>query len=237
MAVRRMPQLDAILFDMGGTLDGRGAWRERFERAFAGAGVVRARDERMRAFDYAEQRAHAAGAIATARLRDHVSSHVGWQFEALGIDNAAAARAIADRFVAETDRVRPANCRMLAALHAHGYTLGLVSNACGNASTLCEEFGYAPYLSVIADSHHVGVSKPDPGLFWHALRGLDVPPARAGFVGDSLDHDIRPAKALGMWTCWVTDRPLDPAAAAIVDAVVEDVADVPVRLAEVACGR
>jgi hypothetical protein len=40
-----------------------------------------------------------------------------------------------------------------------------------------------------------------------------------------------------MWTCWVTDRPIDAAASAVADAVVEDVADLPSRLAEVACGR
>jgi HAD superfamily hydrolase (TIGR01509 family) len=236
MAVRRMPQLDAILFDMGGTLDGRGAWRERFERVFAEAGVVRSRDERMRAFDHAEQRAHATAAMGTAGLRDHVSTHLGWQFEDLGIDDAAAAGAIVDRFVAAATDVAASNCRMLAALRAQGYRLGLVSNACGNAAALCAELGYAPYLSVVVDSHRVGVAKPDPAIFWHALRALDVPPARAGFVGDSLDRDILPAKALGMWTCWVTRRPLDPAAAAA-DAVVDDVADVPARLAEVACGR
>src|SRR3954468_2725656 len=98
MAVRRMPQLDPILFDMGGTLDGRGAWRERFERGFAEAGVFRSREERMRAFDYAEQRAHTTAAMSAARLRDHVSSHLGWQFEALRIDDGAAACAIVDRF-------------------------------------------------------------------------------------------------------------------------------------------
>ena len=232
-----MPPLDAILFDMGGTLDGRGAWRERFERGFAEAGVVRSRDERMRAFDCAEQRAHSTARMRTARLRDHVSSHLGWQFEALGIDDGRAACAIVDRFVAEADRAAASNCRMLAALRAQGYRLGVVSNACGNAATLCAELGYAPYLSVVIDSHRVGVAKPDPAIFWHALHALDVLPARAGYVGDSLDRDIKPAKALGMWTCWVTDRPFDAAAPAIADAVVEDVADVPARLAEVACGR
>src|SRR5262249_32483151 len=156
-------------------------------------------------------------AMGRARLRELVGSHVAWQFEDLGIDDARAARHIVNRFVAEVETVSVANRRMLESLAADGYVLGLVSNACGNAATLCEEWGYAPHLSVVVDSHRVGIAKPDPGIFWHALRALGVPPARAGFVGDSLDRDMRPAKSLGMWTCWVTDQPFDPAAAAVVD--------------------
>lgn len=33
---------------------------------------------------------------------------------------------------------------------------------------------------------------------------LDLPPQDVLFVGDSLERDIAPAKALGMATCWVT---------------------------------
>jgi HAD superfamily hydrolase (TIGR01509 family) len=237
MTLRRMHRLDAILFDLGGTLDGRGAWRERFERLFIAAGIVRSRDERMRAFDYAEQRCHATEAMGAARLRDHLSSHVAWQFEHLAIDDARAAQHVVDRFVAEVDAASAVNRRMLASLAADGYVLGLVSNACGNAATLCEESGYAQYLSVVIDSHRVGVAKPDPRIFRLALGALDVAPSRAGFVGDSLDRDMRPAKTLGMWTCWVTDTPADPAAAPWVDATVDDVAYLPSRLADVACSR
>lgn len=234
MALRRMHRLDAILFDLGGTLDGRGAWRERFERLFRAAGISRSRDARMHAFDYAERRSHSTEAMGCARLRELVSSHVAWQLEDLGIDDARAAQQVVDQFVAEVETATAVNRRMLAALAADGYVLGLVSNACGNAATLCEESGYTPYLTVVIDSHRVGVAKPDPQIFRHALAALDVAPSRAGFVGDSLERDMRPAKSLGMWTCWVTDTPCDPAAAAWVDATVDDVAHVPARLADAA---
>jgi HAD superfamily hydrolase (TIGR01509 family) len=225
-----MRQLDALLFDMGGTLDGRGGWRDRFERLFAEAGVNRPRDERMRAFDYAEHRSHTGDCMLFAGLRQLVESHVAWQFEALRIDDGAIAHRVAERFIRDVETVAVANRRMLAALAAQGLKLGLVSNACGNAATLCAEYGYAPHLSVVIDSHRVGVAKPDAAIFQHALRALDTAAERAGFVGDSLDRDMKPAKALGMWTCWVADRALDPDSALYVDAVVEDVADLPTRL-------
>jgi len=232
-----MHQLDAILFDMGGTLDGRGAWRDRFERIFVSTGLHRSRADRMRAFDYAERRSHTTPAMGTATLREHLAAHVGWQFEDLGIDDRALMRDIVDRFASEAAAAAATNRQVLADLAAQGFKLGLVSNACGNAAALCEESGYTPHLSVVIDSHRVGVAKPDAGIFWHALRALDVAPARTGFVGDSLDRDMKPAKALGMWTCWVADRPFDPAAAAFVDAVVDNVVDVPARLAAVSCTR
>lgn len=237
MAFGRMQHLDAILFDLGGTLDGREAWRERFERLFADAGLIRSRDDRMLAFDYAERRTHTTAAMGSARLRELVAAHTAWQLENLNVDDPLLARSVVDRFVHETELVAAVNARMLATLAASGFKLGLVSNACGNAATLCDEWGYAPHLSVVVDSHRVGVAKPDAEIFWHALRALDVAPARTGFVGDSLDRDMKPAKALGMWTCWVTDRPLDPISAAFVDTVVDDVADVPARVADVLCSR
>jgi HAD superfamily hydrolase (TIGR01509 family) len=232
-----MHQLDAILFDMGGTLDGRGAWRDRFERLFAAVGVVRSRHERMRAFDYAERRSHTTDAMLTARLGELVTAHVGWQFEELGVDDPAIAQIVVERFVSEAAAAAAANRHVLAQLAARGLKLGLVSNACGNASAMCEEWGFAPHLSVVVDSHRVGVAKPDPDIFWHALRALDVPPVRAGFVGDSLDRDMKPAKSLGMWTCWVTDRPVAAAASPFVDAAVDDVGEVPARVMEIGCSR
>lgn len=55
--------------------------------------------------------------------------------------------------------------------------------------------------------------KPSHRLFLQALRTLGLPPQKVLFVGDSLERDIAPAKALGMATCWVTtcDRCADVA--------------------------
>lgn len=46
--------------------------------------------------------------------------------------------------------------------------------------------------------------KPSPRLFLQALGMLDLPPQEVLFIGDSLERDIAPAKALGVATCWVT---------------------------------
>jgi len=49
----------------------------------------------------------------------------------------------------------------------------------------------------------LGHWKPEPEAFLAVLRRLGVAPQDALMVGDSIDFDIVPAKALGMQTAWV----------------------------------
>jgi HAD superfamily hydrolase (TIGR01509 family) len=221
-----MLPLDTILFDMGGTLDGRGAWRGRSRQLFLDLGLSHFSDtEHRAAFDYAEAQAHKEGYLARARLRDMLRSHIGWQLESLGIRDEHFAREWVDRFAGGTELAAAANRVMLATLRERGFRLGIVSNACGNVATLCDEFGYSPSLSAIVDSYWFGRTKPDPAIFLHALELLGASPERTGFVGDSVDRDIRPAKQLAMTTFWIPDPGAEPESAA--DVVLDNVADLP----------
>jgi HAD superfamily hydrolase (TIGR01509 family) len=221
-----MPPLDTILFDMGGTLDGRGGWRERSLRLFAEAGLNRfSRDQHMAAFDYADAQSQRVGEMADARLREMLRCHIGWQLEVLQVDDADLARELVDRFASGAEQAAAVNRRVLATLKDRGYRLGMVSNACGNVAALCDEFGYSPSLSAVVDSHWFGRAKPDPAIFAHALHLLDASAERTGFVGDSLDHDIRPAKQLGMTTFWIAER--GALANGVADVVLGSVAELP----------
>jgi putative hydrolase of the HAD superfamily len=48
------------------------------------------------------------------------------------------------------------------------------------------------------DSHLVGVEKPDPRIFQHALDKLGIPAEGTPFVGDRYDVDVMGAQAVGM---------------------------------------
>ena len=52
--------------------------------------------------------------------------------------------------------------------------------------------------------------KPDPGIFKYALEVMEVQPAEALFVGDSIYYDMQPAQSVGMYTAWInrSGRPL-----------------------------
>ena len=57
-------------------------------------------------------------------------------------------------------------------------------------------------------SGDVGISKPDPAIFHMALEQAGcTPPEDAVMIGDRLDNDVRPAKALGFGTVRILQGP------------------------------
>jgi putative hydrolase of the HAD superfamily len=224
-----MRPLDAILFDLGGTLDGRHGWRDRFHRLLPYTGISCSRDHRAAAFDYAESRSHGEPSMASAELRQMVTCHISWQLEFLGRRPAAGSVAqVVDSFIADVYEAAAVNREVLTELARCGFKLGVVSNGCGNTAGLCEEYGYADNLAVMVDSQRFGAAKPDPSIFRHALSLIGSIPERTAFVGDSLDRDIKPAKALGMHTFWIAGR--DVRLAPRADAILDSVAELPAAL-------
>jgi putative hydrolase of the HAD superfamily len=87
-----------------------------------------------------------------------------------------------------------------------GRKLGIVSNADGTveellrAQSICQigEGLGVPVLAIV-DSTVVGMAKPDPAIFAHALERLGgLEPRRAVYVGDSLRYDVLGARAAGL---------------------------------------
>ena len=91
----------------------------------------------------------------------------------------------------------------LEGLRDQGYRLGVIANQPTQVRTALERDGLVPYFEVWGVSEDLGLQKPDPALFVHALRTAGVDPGRAVMVGDRLDYDVRPAKASGMRTVWL----------------------------------
>src|SRR5438067_1665946 len=159
----------AVLFDMGGTLDGDGLhWLDRFAALYADAGVGVPRERLRSAFDAAEAQAAADEAMATAHLDAMVEKHVACQLAHLDLESIELRRRVTERFAAAIRAAGAQNVPVLAELFERGLKLGVVSNGCGNVDVLCVDLGYAPYLSLIVDSRRVGLFKPDPAIFVYA---------------------------------------------------------------------
>jgi putative hydrolase of the HAD superfamily len=60
--------------------------------------------------------------------------------------------------------------------------------------------GLAQRLDFSVFSSEIGLRKPHPAIFEHALGALGVEPERTLFVGDRLFEDVRGAAELGMTT-------------------------------------
>jgi putative hydrolase of the HAD superfamily len=86
----------------------------------------------------------------------------------------------------------------LAALKAQGVRVGVVSNSDGFVAQYLEAAGLLSYCDVIVDSRVLGIEKPDPRIFQHALTELGIAPDGVPFVGDRYDVDVMGARAVGM---------------------------------------
>jgi putative hydrolase of the HAD superfamily len=99
-----------------------------------------------------------------------------------------------DGAAASLDRLRDA-----------GLPLGVVSNADGRIAEALARAGLADRFDVIVDSTVVGVHKPDPAIFEHALEPLGLRPERTWYLGDTVSYDAAAAEAAGL-TSWVIDH-------------------------------
>lgn len=83
------------------------------------------------------------------------------------------------------------------------YNIGVIANQSSGTEKRLKEFGILQYISLIIASAEEGVAKPDKRIFEIALDRAICKPQQAVMVGDRIDNDIIPAKAVGMKTIWI----------------------------------
>ena len=87
---------------------------------------------------------------------------------------------------------------VLRALANDGIRVGLVSNSHRCLSTFQSHFALDGLIAATISSSEHGLMKPHPSIFAAALQRLDVEPADALMVGDSIQHDVDGALRAGM---------------------------------------
>ena len=91
----------------------------------------------------------------------------------------------------------------LVALIDKGYKLGIIANQKNGTTERLESWGLRQYFDVIVASAEIGYAKPDKKIFEKAFELAKCTAEESVMVGDRLDNDIIPAKAIGMKTVWV----------------------------------
>lgn len=91
----------------------------------------------------------------------------------------------------------------LNALKKKGYRLGIIANQNPGIRDRLALWGMEKYFDLIISSGEVGVAKPDRKIFDLALEAAECDAEKCLMVGDRLDNDILPAKAVGMKTVWI----------------------------------
>jgi putative hydrolase of the HAD superfamily len=212
----------AVLFDVGGPIDLEFAWEAAMDSAIAAAcglegirvdhALVEGASERAVAAFAPDAYAHMVATLcggdppSSERVRQRVRAMVG---------------------NLEVFQLRPDIDSLLRRLNARGLRLGIVANQPEAAHRRLARAGIADLFEYHGLSGTTGLRKPDPQAFLAAAAALGLTPSACIMVGDRIDNDIAPAKALGMATIQFRggrhrrQRPRGPLEAP--DAVVTDV--------------
>ncbi|UCH33227.1 MAG: HAD family hydrolase [Armatimonadota bacterium] len=183
-----------LFFDVGETLVSETkAWQERIRqmvRAFAERGLAVSASTIEQAFEE-----------ASAEFAPRLIARVVERFAARADDRAFVLKRAPYR--GELEEPQPEAYKVLATL-AGTYRIGVIANQSAGTEARLAQHGLASFISICLGSADVGLAKPDPAIFRLALKRAGCEPHQAVMVGDRIDNDIRPAKALG----WRTIRVL-----------------------------
>jgi len=86
----------------------------------------------------------------------------------------------------------------LASLRKAGVKLAAVSNSDGTVEDVLIRQGLRSSLIAVYDSLKIGFEKPDPRIFFTALKDLNADPSSTMHVGDLYNIDVKGARAAGL---------------------------------------
>lgn len=202
---------EAITFDFWDTLVRSDTPAFRLARRVAVAEVLAANglpaelDAIEAAFDSAWQRFDSSWAMGEQFTGHHAAEHV---LDVLGHDpDAEVRRDFVDAYVSAYGEVRielaPNIADTLRTLRGAGLRIGIICDVGLTPSTtlrrILDAHGVLELFDHWSFSDEVGVYKPDPVIFEHALAGLGgVAPGDAAHIGDLRRTDIAGAKGMGV---------------------------------------
>lgn len=95
------------------------------------------------------------------------------------------------------------NADLVLHLLSQRYKLGIIANQTDGLVERLNSWGISKCFSFIFSSWDYQIMKPDIKLFQIALEQSGYNASETVMIGDRLDNDIFPAKAIGMKTIWI----------------------------------
>jgi len=95
--------------------------------------------------------------------------------------------------------LRPEAPATLEALHKLGFRLAIISNVNSRRLVPCKlaEYGIAHYFDPVVTSSCLGWRKPNERIFDEATRLMELPPDACAYVGDTISRDVIGARRAG----------------------------------------
>ncbi|HLZ71633.1 MAG TPA: HAD family hydrolase [Dehalococcoidia bacterium] len=190
----------AILFDLDGTLDDRSRSIARYARPFQASFAEHLAEIEIAELEALLQRADGDGYRVRADVCEDLLRVLPWQ-------NAPEVQQLVEHWYAWfpiSAAPRDGLEALLPALARRGIRLGVVSNGGVRIQRAkLAALGIERYFSAVVISEAVGIEKPDPAIFRHALDQLGCAAGEAWFVGDHPVNDVLGASAAGLWGIWL----------------------------------
>lgn len=197
--------VDAVLFDMGGTLRYRIKDLEARDVALGQlkeALGFRGDPESLYAILRKRSTAYKAWCTETLREAPEEELWAVWMWpdgepdriRSMGVELEHMWRATGGRRVPRPDAVD-----VVDALHRRGYAMGIISNTTSREAVpqALVEYGLAEYFPVVVLSSTCGHRKPGTRIFELATEELGIPAGRSAYVGDRPSRDVVGAKRAG----------------------------------------
>ncbi len=211
-----MKNIEAILFDFGGTLDGDGIdWFTRIYDSIA----KRVPNFSREAFEpIARSAADGMGEMAgtptlsmagtAGRLCEQIHAKMsgdngswdGWDHKEVVAEFVSTAQICLER-----------NLEIMEKLKGR-FRLGCISNNWGNVEGWCKDYSYDQYFETMIDSALVDSVKPDKVIFQAAIDEMKIDAKLCAYVGDKYDCDVLGSYKMGMKPIWITTENNTPPA-------------------------
>ena len=200
--MKTITDIENIIFDFGGTLDGNGIhWRDRFFYLIKKQIPALTWEQ----FEYADHRS-ISDFVADERTKSRtlrqsaetILSGIN-HYLPIGIIDLALTT---EQFCQPAEEFLKRNRDFLEKL-ASSYRLGVISNNFGNTQGWCDEYELTPLLDTVIDSTVVGIEKPDPQIFYLALDEMGISSKNSVYVGDTFSDDVVGSNQAGMFSAWL----------------------------------
>jgi HAD superfamily hydrolase (TIGR01509 family) len=193
-------EIRVVFLDIGGVMYDDSVYARSWNTALRESGA----DFTDAEFDEEYARARAAQAGSFRRRLAH-------RFLGPGADMEPVERLAAAHWAYPPEALYPDVLPCLEALSGR-YRLGILANQPGHVREALVRDGIDRFIEIWGVSDELGLAKPDPRMFAHALHLAGEEPHRVVMVGDRLDYDVRPAREIGMRAVWVLrgEAPDDP---------------------------
>ncbi len=199
-------QIEAILFDMGGTLRGSAKKDEDSKKEIVRKiiGLVGADASPEEFAEMLTERTKAYRRWAKKTLTDVDERELwtkwmlpDWPSEQIGDIamqlNSLWREATGDRIIF------PESKEVILELFRRGYRLGLISNTISSVETpqLLSELELTGCFETVILSCVVGIRKPDPAILLEATKRMNIDPAKCAYIGNLLHRDVQPSQKAG----------------------------------------